>query len=290
MPPCLAIHLQGIINSNYVQKLCRIINWTFHKFCNWNWQGSSHRTGPLLLLHLLPLSAAKRLYSPSLTLSTSLAALAVLSLSPSLAFDTITKQQLRIYGWQLLGFVLLLIIVIGTNSDILGAPTPRLSELICCPGTESSSPSPFPCSPAPISRFDGIERCVRRIINIRKRKYIFYCRWPAAVFDYCPGRDWPGLFPVSVSVSILFRFAVNCYWQRKQQCGTNWALNLRLALRSLARPFPCPCFLWFPFFPFLFSSIDFVFLLARNGTKSGPFVVVIIMVDLVATNWMNCLT
>lgn len=28
-----------------MQKLCRIINWTFHKFCNWNWQGSSHRTG-----------------------------------------------------------------------------------------------------------------------------------------------------------------------------------------------------------------------------------------------------
>lgn len=132
-----------------MQKLCRIINWTFHKFCNWNWQGSSHRTGPLLFR---PLSAAKRLYSPSLTLSTSLAALAVLpclslSLCPP-AFDTITKQQLRIYGWQLLGFVLLLIIVIGTNSDILGAPTPRLSKLICCPGTESSSPAPsVPRSP-----------------------------------------------------------------------------------------------------------------------------------------------
>lgn len=109
---------------------------------------ASHRV--LLLLLLLPLSAAKRLYSPSLTLSTSLAALAVLPLCLSLAFDTITKQQLRIYGWQLLGFVLLLIIVIGTNSDILGAPTPRLSELICCPGTESSSP---PLSLAPLPRY-----------------------------------------------------------------------------------------------------------------------------------------
>lgn len=190
---------------------------------------------------------------PSLTLSTSLAALA------GLPHRSITKQQLRIYGWQLLGFVLLLIIVIGTNSDILGAPTPRLSKLICCPGSHTArgreperervrerEQSPIPSS---ISRFDGVERCVRRIINIRKRKYIFYCCcccWPAAVFDYCPGhRHRLGV----LCLDSVLRFAVNCYWQRKQQCGTNWALNLRLALRSLASLF---LHFFFHFYRFLF--------------------------------------
>lgn len=152
-----------------------------------------------------------------------------------------------IYGWQLLGFVLLLIIVIGTNSDILGAPPPPAF----CPNSFVGPPrwqiafgselleGPVPSwSPCPSVPQRSVAYTGLLILEEHKKGNIFstdrLLLATAAVFDYCPLHR-PGSYPV------------NCYWQRKQQRGTNWALNLRLCVLPLLKPS-----LLF-FFPFSFS-------------------------------------
>lgn len=170
-----------------MQKLCRIINWTFHKFCNWNWQGSSALCSrsqfPVPYWHCQRLwqlcgSAQLRPLPPPV--------------DPLFFCNKAAAQNLWLAAFRLC-FAAYYCYWHQQWHIRSAYSTPVEAHLLSWSRDGFSCPLPLsPIIPIASVNLSGWYRdtmalyvAYARIINIRKRKYIFY--WPAAVFDYCPG-------------------------------------------------------------------------------------------------------